>query len=302
MIKNNKKTVSIGICAYNEEKNIQNILNDILSQKTSNFILKEIIVHCDNCTDRTIEKINALKKKVVTTIISTKRQGKSGGLKKIIKKCKGEVLIVFDADEKLGDRNVIKNIISKFQENKHLTLVGANTRPFSPITFFERVVYTTFMVFEESRQLRGGKNPFSFTGGGMAIKSKYIKSINFSEKALNEDDFIYFSSVRDNKEFAYAKDAKIFYKMPKSLPDYLKQCFRSNPQAININYTKLFGDIVAKEYHRPLPFYIKSVFKSFKKYPTETVYAALINFAILPLYQFISNKYKLEWYTAESTK
>ena len=265
-------------------------------------MLKEIIVHCDNCTDKTIEKIKQLKNKKIEIIESKTRQGKSGGLAKIIKKCSGEILVVFDADEKLGDKMVLTNMIDKFVKDKNVTLVGANTRPFKPTTFFERVVYSTFLVFEESRKLRGGENPFSFTGGGMGIKSSYIKSINFSEKALNEDDFIYFSSVRDNKGFAYAKNAKIYYKLPKSLPDYLKQSFRSNPQAININYTKLFGDIVASEYKRPLPFYLKSILKSFLKYPIETTYAITINMAMLPFYKNISSKYKLEWYTAESTK
>ncbi len=296
------KTVTVGICAYNEEKNIQNILRDVLSQNSTNFTLKEIIIHCDNCSDKTVEKIKALKNKKIEIIESKTRQGKSGGLKKIINKCSGEILVIFDADEKLGGKNVIEIIIGKFQKNEDITLVGANTRPFLPKTFFERVVYSTFMVFEESRKLRGGKNPFSFTGGGMAIKSNYVKSIKFSEKALNEDDFIYFSSVRDGKRFAYAKEAKIFYKLPKSLSDYLKQCFRSNPQAININYTKTFGEIVGNEYERPFLFYIGSILKSTKRLPVETVTAIVINLIIAPFYGLISSRYKLDWYTAKSTK
>ena len=302
MNKKTVKTISVGICAYNEEKNIKNILKDILLQKGNNFLLKEILIHCDNCTDQTVGRIKELKNRKIRIIESKTRQGKSGGLKKIINACLGQILVVFDADEKLGNDKVIYNLVNKFKENSNITLVGANTRPFLPKTFFEKVVYSTFLVFEESRKLRNGKNPFSFTGGGMAIKSKYIKSINFSEKALNEDDYIYFSSVRDGVGFAYCKEAKIFYKLPKSLPDYLKQCFRSNPQAIKINYTKLFGKIVDEEYNRPLFFYIKSIFKSFLKYPLETLSAMAINTLIIPFYKNISSKYKLEWYTANSTK
>ncbi len=297
-----KNTVTVGICAYNEEGNIQNILKDILNQKTSNYILKEIIIHCDNCTDRTVEKIKDLKNKKIKIIESKTRQGKSGGLKKIIEKCSGDILVVFDADEKLGNIKVISNIIKKFRDDKKITFVGANTRPFLPVTFFEKVVYTTFLVFDESRKLRNYKNPFCFTGGGMAIRRRYIKSIDFSEKALNEDDFIYFTATKDKKEFSYCEEAKIFYKLPKSLPDYLKQCFRSNPQAININYKTRFGKIVEEEYKRPFMFYLKSIFKSFLKYPIETSVAIVINIVIVPFYKNISSRYKLEWYTASSTK
>jgi glycosyltransferase involved in cell wall biosynthesis len=42
------KTFSVLICAFNEEKNIKNIINDILSQSVSDkLLLEDIIVVSD---------------------------------------------------------------------------------------------------------------------------------------------------------------------------------------------------------------------------------------------------------------
>ena len=46
-------TISIGVCAYNEEKNILHTLGSILSQELDGFEISEIIVVSSGSTDRT---------------------------------------------------------------------------------------------------------------------------------------------------------------------------------------------------------------------------------------------------------
>ena len=103
-------------------------------------------------------------------------------------------------------------------------------------------------------------------------------------------------------KFSYTKNAKVYYKLPSHLKDYLKQCFRSNPQAVVINMEKLFGELVSKEYERPKMFYFMSIAKQLLKHPLETLYIIFVNAVLLPLYPLVVRRYKMEWFTAFSTK
>jgi len=55
--------ITIGIPAYNEEKNIGNLLNDILNQKLEHNILEKILVISDNSTDKTDEIVSSFMKR-----------------------------------------------------------------------------------------------------------------------------------------------------------------------------------------------------------------------------------------------
>jgi len=70
-------TVSIGICAYNEEKNIGRLLDRLLKEKKL-YTLKEIIVVASGCTDGTegIVKQYTSKCEKINLIVERGRKGK----------------------------------------------------------------------------------------------------------------------------------------------------------------------------------------------------------------------------------
>lgn len=59
-----KLTVTIGIPAYKEEKNIVRFLKSVLMQKEDGFKLNEIWVHSDRSVDRTVKLAKSLKSKI----------------------------------------------------------------------------------------------------------------------------------------------------------------------------------------------------------------------------------------------
>lgn len=299
---NKKIKISVGISAYNEEKNIQNILSDIFSQKQKNWNLEEVIVYCDGCSDNTYGKVKELKSKKIKVFNGEKRKGKPYRLGQIFKQSKGDFIVIFDGDIALGGKNVIDDLIRPMLSDSKVFLVGGNTRPLLPKTFFEKAVYSTFLVFEKSRyELRGGNNLFGCTGACMVLRKEFAKKINFPE-IINEDDFIYFSCIKNRYKFIHVRKAKIYYKLPNKLSDYLRQIFRSNPEAIYINFKKYFGEMVEKEYKRPLGFYAKNIFKVFIKHPLPVAYIIFINIISRPFFPVVSRGYKWSWHTASSTK
>lgn len=293
--------ITIGISAYNEENNIKNILRALLSQKKDSWTLEKIIVNCDGCTDNTVKKIEELNVAKIQIIDNKERKGKAQRIGEIFNLLTSEILVLFDADITLKDTNVINNLLSGFN-SPDVALVGGNTKPLSPDGFFEKSVYSTFIVFEQSRlAMKNGNNVFGCTGGCMALTKQFAKAIKFPT-IMTEDDFIYFSCLKLGYTFKYVQDARAYYKLPKNIKDYLRQNFRSNPHAIILNLQDYFGTVVEQEYTRPRSFYFKSILKAFLTYPLETMYICFINLICLPFFPLIAKQFKLEWFTAQSTK
>ena len=83
-------SVSIGICAYNEEQNIGGLLSALLKQRAKTVLIKEIIVVSSACTDNTdwIVKEYSKKYKRVKLVTQKVRKGKVSAMSLFIKKAK----------------------------------------------------------------------------------------------------------------------------------------------------------------------------------------------------------------------
>lgn len=89
-------SISCIIPAYNEEKNIPRVLDVVTTFKR----FKEILVLDDGSTDRTTEVAKSYQKvcphlKVITM---SEKNGKAGVIKKGIKECTGELIVMLDSD------------------------------------------------------------------------------------------------------------------------------------------------------------------------------------------------------------
>jgi cellulose synthase/poly-beta-1,6-N-acetylglucosamine synthase-like glycosyltransferase len=90
-------SITIGISAYNEEKNIAASINSALKSQPSPM---EVIVVASGCTDNTegvVKEIGRKEKKV--KLISEKvRKGKGSAINLILKHAKGKFIVMTDAD------------------------------------------------------------------------------------------------------------------------------------------------------------------------------------------------------------
>lgn len=294
--------VSIGISAYNEEKNIAHVLKDILKQEQKEWSIQEIFVYSDGSSDKTVANAKKVKSKYIKIIDDKSRKGKTARIQQMFENMSGEIMVMFDADIKIASREVITQLLKAFAKNKNTMLVGGNTIPFLPKNFFQRGVYATFKVFYQSRiHIQNGSNLFACTGGCLAIRRKFAKEIIFPA-IKNEDTYLYFSAKKKGYQFTFVPEAIVYYKLPNTLPDYLAQIFRSNPEAVNINLTKHFGELVKNEYNRGNIFYVKNVLKVFLEDPLPVSYIIAVNAISKPLFPFLSKSNKRTWDAVTSTK
>ncbi len=303
MNKSQKKiSVTIGIPAYNEENNIITLINDIFTQGGNNWDLKEIIVIDDHSSDKTNLLVRKISSEKIRIISHEKRMGKSTGMKELFTLFKSDLLILFDADERLKSDMFITNFVEEFLTDSQLMLASGDKKPFTPQTFLQRGLYSTYLVFHMSKlKIKNGNNIFGCQGGCIAIRSKFAKQINMPN-VISEDAFLYLECRKRGYKFKYIDGIAVYYKLAKNVQDYYRQLFRSTPQSVAVYLEDYFGNKVKEEFHRPYRFYFSTILAVFLKDPFPTIYVILLNVIAKPLIPLIAPKYRSYWQIAQSTK
>ena len=89
-----RKSVSVLVPVYNEEKTISEILNTLISPS----FITEIVVVDDGSKDNTRAILEKVKNKKVRIYLQPRNQGKTAAIKRAIKEATCEILVVQDAD------------------------------------------------------------------------------------------------------------------------------------------------------------------------------------------------------------
>lgn len=118
-IANNETSVSIIIAAHNEEKVIQQKLENVISLDYPKEKV-EIIVTSDNSTDKTNEIVKEFIKNHPTENIKLykvkKRMGKTNAQNEAVKIAQNDILVMTDANAMIK-RDAIKELVKSFSEN-----------------------------------------------------------------------------------------------------------------------------------------------------------------------------------------
>ncbi|MDP3941161.1 MAG: glycosyltransferase [bacterium] len=131
MAKKNQRlfSASIGVMAYNEEKNIGRFLDSLLSQDDINKLIHEIIIVSSGSTDKTnkITQEYAKKYNKIKLIKQNKRNGKASGVNTFIANAKKDILILASSDLIL-DKNTIKYLLAPLRK-KEVGITGVHPIP-----------------------------------------------------------------------------------------------------------------------------------------------------------------------------
>jgi cellulose synthase/poly-beta-1,6-N-acetylglucosamine synthase-like glycosyltransferase len=117
---------SIGIMAYNEEKNVGNLLKTLLNQKL-NFV-KEVIIVNDGSIDKTTDIVKKFTKYNKVKLINLKKRGgKVNAINQFLKVAKSEIIMLESADT-IPHKNAIKELFKEFK-NPKAGIVGSHILP-----------------------------------------------------------------------------------------------------------------------------------------------------------------------------
>lgn len=217
--------LSVVVTAYNEEKSIGPLLEDLARQEIPPEIEdREIIVVASGCTDRTVDVV---KKQIETNqkislIEEEKRSGKAAALNKAFETSCGDYIALVPADVLLG-KNAMYNLLVQFRDNKVSAVSG---RPIqspvkAPKGFLGYLSNMTYRLWGRLMQRLNDKGEMGHCSGEfMAIRSNIKTAI--PHECAADDSYIAIVAKRRGV-IKFATDAICYNLRPSNLTDYINQ-------------------------------------------------------------------------------
>ena len=182
----NKYLISVVIPVYNEEKSVKKLLKKVSSVKN---IKKEVIVVNDGSSDNSYKVIKNECKNLFNKLVSYKKnKGKGFACRLGIKRAKGNIIIIQDADLEYNPQNFLR-LIKPIVKNKYDVVYGSRVlkggkriRP-KTVGFAIRIFANHFLTFLSN--LINNQNLTDAHTCYKVFRSKIIKKINLEENGFN---------------------------------------------------------------------------------------------------------------------
>ncbi len=211
---------SVGICAYNEERNIRELLKTLLQHQTEHELV-EIIVVSSGCTDRTEEIVREFTQVDgrVNLIVESERKGKYSAINQVLKECRTDILVMTDADD-LPGKGAIDNLLKHFKEG-----VGAVVGRTIPLNerkgFWGYVAHFRYGLFHSMALKKSAEGEYCHLSGYLyAMRTGIVKEI---PKIICDDMYIGLAIKRSGYDIIYEPEAIVYIMHPTTLSDFIKQ-------------------------------------------------------------------------------
>ncbi len=296
--------VTVGICAYNEERTIGNLLENILNYQRLPAD-SEVLVVCSGCTDDTVNIVQKWAKKDprLKIIIEIERRGKASAVNKILSNAKGELLLFISADTMPNDR-CFPFLISKFQDSD-VGLVSTRPKPVNHSNSLpgrlNKILWNLHHLLSvelnKNKQARHASEAF-------CIRKNIITRI--PEEIVNDDAYLALLTKRKKWIIEYEPKASVLICGSQTLRDYFRQRRRV-----------VFGHHQIRKWTGEKPQYFVSFatlfHKQFMRFIVRIIKSCgVINFTIFSSIEFLSNigaiydiilgRSHTKWRIADSTK
>lgn len=280
-----KFTVTVGIPAYNEEANIQNVLALVMSQRQELFILERIIVASDGSTDRTNALVRdfSITHPLIELVAYNERKGKPARLNQMYAMNTSDIFVQFDADISLKGNNVINEMLWYFQDEE-VAIVAGNGQPLPGQNITEKITRASELLWYEVRKdWRDGHNIYNNGGCAFALRKSFAQTFQMPARTIGDQHFIYLFCIQQKKKFRFAKNAVVNYRTPATIMDFFIQAKRSLSERRIIS--GFFDFSITKEYTIPCFYKIRAIFNMLRHQPLYTSLAIFsqILLRILPI-------------------
>ncbi len=281
---NKKITLSVGIPAYNEEKNIRYIIKSIYIQIQKSYTLEKIFIVCDGCTDNTDPIVRELQKKHLEIVLvnDKKRKGKALRLNDIYALNRSDMLLTMDADVVFKSTDDLEKMVQKMIQNSKALIVGPRYEPIWPSSLMGRFAYYSYISFEDAIfKLRSGTNIYALMGCCSLIRKELTESFKYPEGVISDQNYLYLIAKRTNKQaFQPEFNASILFVPVTTFKDWrilgVRSVFDDKGSVVNF-----FGEeVLQKEYFMPRYYYFLSLVKWLIRSPLYTTGSILMNIFI----------------------
>jgi len=202
--------------AYNEEANIRQLLNALLTQRLSVCSIKEIFVVASGCTDRTEEIVRDYSKKDgrINLLVQEDREGKASAINLFLSRAQGEVIVLESADT-IPEANAIENLVTPFLDPT-VGMTGGHPVPVNNPDNFLGFAVNLLWKLHHRISLNHPK-----MGELIAFSKNIVKEIP-PDTAVDEASTEAIIT-RGGYRLRYIEDAMVYNKGPENIKDFLKQ-------------------------------------------------------------------------------
>ncbi|MCK9352252.1 MAG: glycosyltransferase [Candidatus Paceibacterota bacterium] len=297
------RSVTIGIPAYNEERNIGHLIEEILRQETAGFRIEKIIVASDGSKDGTVRIARAYENRGVFVIDDPVNRGKNYRQNQILKETSSDILVILDGDIILENNVTLAKLMAPiWRENADLT--SGSLTPLRGKTFIEKVLVAGFRFkFSVYRNYRSGNNLYTCLGGMRAFSRKYYTAMTFPEISAGEDQYSYFFCVARGMKYRFAEEARALFKLPDTFSDYKKYALRIfRTQRKHADGDEFSTEMIQGERHLPIGTILREAVSAFLHDPFHLPAYVMLHI----LMQFWSDRQPKEtlaaFHVSETTK
>ena len=213
--------LTVGICAYNEEKNIGHLLNDIFfeQQLPKDF---EVLVVCSGCTDNTVGIVEefARKDKRIQVYVEKERTGKASAINQILASANGKNILFISADT-LPQGRCFERLISKLNDSKVGLACGKPIPVNNSNSLSDRLVQALWRSHDYIFQHLSKDGIARHASEVFCVRSGIVEKIPVEQ--INDDSYIALAAKKKGWVIAYDPDAAVSICGPKNFSDYFKQ-------------------------------------------------------------------------------
>jgi len=289
--------ISVGVCAYNEEKNIGFLLKNLVTQQDlpSNC---EIIVACSGCTDSTPQIVKHFHgyDTRVKLITENERRGKAQALNSIFEHASSsEVLILTNADSLPEPGSLIKLVKALDSEN-HGAVTGRPIPIDNPSKLSNMIVRLIWDLHHKVSIHESVK----MSGELCAFRPSLVKKI--PANLATDEPYIEMLIRRQGYKITYAPDALVYIRGPKSLREVIKHRRRIWTGHLQIKQAEGFA-VSTSDFRKILLTLIKSFKLNFKELFALSLFIPLEAYSyLLARYDLSRGRIPFVWETLKSTK
>ncbi len=202
--------------AYNEEENIQLLLDSVLTQKLSCCVISGIVIISSGSTDRTDEIIKDFSRKDprIELIIQPERLGKASAVNLFLKNAKEQICLLVNSDSSL-DTDTVEFLIKPFND-PDVGMTGGRPIPLHYAACFANRITNFMWGLHHDISLRAPK-----MGEIVAFRKDIVQKIN--ENTAVDEVYIEWQIKNSRYKTIYVPEAKLYIRTPDNIKDFISQ-------------------------------------------------------------------------------
>jgi len=212
--------VSIGVCAYNEMRNITRCLGSIVPQKLHGYELAEVIVVSSGSTDGTdaVVRDYAESEPLVRLVPQPRREGKNSAVNLFMSQAVGDILVLVNAENVLAE-GALQKLLEPFNDPQ-VGIVGGRPVPVNPRDTVPGFAVNMLWDMHHRLSLLHPKI-------GELIAFRNIR-VQLPTDLQSDEDIIRMEVEKLGLRSAYSPEAIVQNKGPATVKDFIKQRTRVN--------------------------------------------------------------------------